>query len=160
MSPKEYGDQKRREPPERWARRQSSAPIGTACCRIMTRFAIAWRISSDVCGPPMSSRIGGRAPTRTTPTRTQSWLTPCGWRNWKRSRAVESGHAPYRGARGVYYVENWKDPDGFQLYVFVNSALNWRNDSKRCGSISSCLATSRGFLISTTIRRWRGCVEP
>src|SRR5579859_3147530 len=34
--------------------------------------------------------------------------------------AVETPHPPYRDLHGVYYAENWEDPDGFQPYVYVN----------------------------------------
>jgi len=27
---------------------------------------------------------------------------------------------PWRGVRGVYYTDNWEDPEGFQPYVFVD----------------------------------------
>ena len=33
---------------------------------------------------------------------------------------VETEHPPYGGVRGLYYAENWEDADGFQPYVYVD----------------------------------------
>jgi LmbE family N-acetylglucosaminyl deacetylase len=32
---------------------------------------------------------------------------------------VRSERAPFRGVRGVFYAENWEDPEGFEPYVYV-----------------------------------------
>ena len=34
--------------------------------------------------------------------------------------AVDTGHPIYRGVRGIYYAENWEDAEGFQPYLYVN----------------------------------------
>ena len=34
--------------------------------------------------------------------------------------AVETGTPVYRGVRGIYYAENWEDAEGFQPYLYVN----------------------------------------
>lgn len=33
---------------------------------------------------------------------------------------VITDHPAYRGLRGVYYAENWEDPEGFQPYIYVD----------------------------------------
>ena len=42
---------------------------------------------------------------------------------------VVTPHPAYRGVRGVYYAENWEDPDGFSPYIFVgvpDEMAQWR----------------------------------
>jgi LmbE family N-acetylglucosaminyl deacetylase len=34
--------------------------------------------------------------------------------------SIDTGHPPWRGIRGVYYNENWEDPEGFKPYVYVD----------------------------------------
>jgi LmbE family N-acetylglucosaminyl deacetylase len=72
---------------------------------------------------------------------------------------VVTGHPAHRGVRGVYYAENWEDPDGFSPYVYygVKDELEqWRSAVTKYefvgGKISSfpyleyyeALATVRG----------------
>lgn len=33
---------------------------------------------------------------------------------------VKTDHPPWRGVRGIYFAENWEDPQGFNPYVFVD----------------------------------------
>lgn len=33
---------------------------------------------------------------------------------------VKTDHPRWRGVRGVYYAENWEDPEGFQPYIFID----------------------------------------
>ncbi|HST08120.1 MAG TPA: PIG-L family deacetylase [Gemmatimonadaceae bacterium] len=43
---------------------------------------------------------------------------------------VVTGHPAHRGVRGVWYAENWEDPDGFSPYIFygVKDELEqWRS---------------------------------
>jgi LmbE family N-acetylglucosaminyl deacetylase len=72
---------------------------------------------------------------------------------------VETGHPAYRGVRGIYYAENWEDADGFQPYIYVDvtdAMAQWREAVTKYefirGGISSfpyleyydALATVRG----------------
>ena len=43
---------------------------------------------------------------------------------------VVTAHPAYRGIRGLYYTENWEDPDQFSPYIFVAVAdemSQWRD---------------------------------
>ena len=33
---------------------------------------------------------------------------------------VKTAHPAYRGVRGIWYAENWEDPEGFDPYIYVN----------------------------------------
>lgn len=33
---------------------------------------------------------------------------------------VKTDHPAYRGVRGIWYAENWEDPEGFEPYIYVN----------------------------------------
>jgi LmbE family N-acetylglucosaminyl deacetylase len=33
---------------------------------------------------------------------------------------TRSEQPPHRGVRGVYYAENWEDPEGFEPYLYVD----------------------------------------
>lgn len=33
---------------------------------------------------------------------------------------VKTAHPAYRGVRGIWYAENWEDPEGFDPYLYVN----------------------------------------
>ena len=72
---------------------------------------------------------------------------------------VVTAHPAYRGVRGLYYAENWEDPDGFSPYIYygVKDELDqWRRAVTKyefvAGKISSfpyleyykALATVRG----------------
>lgn len=35
---------------------------------------------------------------------------------------VKTAHPAWRGVRGVWYAENWEDPEGFHPYVYVSTA--------------------------------------
>ncbi len=34
--------------------------------------------------------------------------------------AVKTGSEPWRGVRGIWFTENWEDPEGFKPYVYVD----------------------------------------
>ena len=34
--------------------------------------------------------------------------------------AVETGHPRHRGVKGIYFTENWEDPEGFVPYFYVD----------------------------------------
>jgi LmbE family N-acetylglucosaminyl deacetylase len=36
-------------------------------------------------------------------------------------QSVETGHPVHRGVCGIYYTENWEDPEGFRPYLYVDS---------------------------------------
>jgi N-acetylglucosamine malate deacetylase 1 len=74
---------------------------------------------------------------------------------------VQMDEPRWRGVRGVYYAENWEDPEGFQPYLFVDVSEDfdaWKNAVTKYefirGGISpfryldyySALATMRGAL--------------
>ncbi len=43
---------------------------------------------------------------------------------------VVTAHPAYRGIRGIWYADNWEDPEGFQPYVYVdvsNDVAQWRD---------------------------------
>jgi len=43
---------------------------------------------------------------------------------------VRTGHAPFRGVRGIWYAENWEDAAGFQPYISIdvtNGMATWRD---------------------------------
>ena len=57
---------------------------------------------------------------------------------------VKTAHAPHRGLRGVWYAENWEDPQDFKPYLYVdvtNAHDTWLQAIKAyefvAGSISS-----------------------
>ncbi|HEX6558242.1 MAG TPA: PIG-L family deacetylase [Longimicrobiales bacterium] len=35
---------------------------------------------------------------------------------------VKTAHAPHRGVRGLYYAENWEDPQGFAPYLYIDAS--------------------------------------
>ena len=35
---------------------------------------------------------------------------------------VQTAHAPHRGLRGVYFAENWEDPQDFKPYVYIDAS--------------------------------------
>ncbi|HET7321286.1 MAG TPA: PIG-L family deacetylase [Longimicrobiaceae bacterium] len=72
---------------------------------------------------------------------------------------VETGHPAWRGVRGIWYAENWEDPDGFDPYLYVDvtdEVKDWREAVRHYefigGTVSSfpylsyytALATLRG----------------
>lgn len=38
---------------------------------------------------------------------------------------VKMAEPPWRGIRGVYFTENWEDPEGFQPYVYVDATAEF-----------------------------------
>ena len=35
---------------------------------------------------------------------------------------VQSKYAPWRGVRGLYYAENWEDPEDFKPYIYIDAS--------------------------------------
>lgn len=33
---------------------------------------------------------------------------------------VKTAHPPHRGIRGIYFAENWEDPEGFKPYLYID----------------------------------------
>lgn len=36
-------------------------------------------------------------------------------------QSVETGRPVHRGVRGIFYTENWEDPEGFKPYVYIDT---------------------------------------
>ena len=36
-------------------------------------------------------------------------------------QGVETGHSVHRGIQGVFYTENWEDPEGFRPYIYIDT---------------------------------------
>jgi LmbE family N-acetylglucosaminyl deacetylase len=44
--------------------------------------------------------------------------------------SVETGYPVHRGVQGVFYTENWEDPEGFRPYLYVDTTNEmelWKN---------------------------------
>jgi len=37
-------------------------------------------------------------------------------------QAVETGQPVHRGVQGVYYTENWEDPEGFNPFIYIDTS--------------------------------------
>ncbi len=75
--------------------------------------------------------------------------------------AVETGHAPYRGVRGVYYAENWEDPDGFQPYLFVDVTgefEQWQQAVRAYQLVRGGVSTFPYFDYYSSLARVRGAL--
>jgi N-acetylglucosamine malate deacetylase 1 len=75
--------------------------------------------------------------------------------------AVETGHPPYRGVRGVYYAENWEDPEGFQPYLFVDTTgefAQWEQAVRAYQFVRGGISTFPYFDYYSSLARVRGAL--
>jgi LmbE family N-acetylglucosaminyl deacetylase len=75
--------------------------------------------------------------------------------------AVDSGRPPYRGVRGVYYAENWEDPDGFQPYLFVDTSgefTQWQQAMRAYEFVRGGISTFAYFDYYSSLARMRGAL--
>lgn len=75
--------------------------------------------------------------------------------------AVETGHPPYRGVRGIYYAENWEDPEGFQPYMFVDTSgefAQWQQAVCAYQFVRGGISTFAYFDYYSSLARMRGAL--
>ncbi len=75
--------------------------------------------------------------------------------------AVETGHERHRGVRGIYYTENWEDPEGFSPYMLVDVSTEleaWRSWVTGYEFIKGGISTFAYLDYYTALARVRGAV--
>jgi LmbE family N-acetylglucosaminyl deacetylase len=75
--------------------------------------------------------------------------------------AVETGHDRHRGVRGIYYTENWEDPEGFSPYMLVDVSTEleaWRSWVTGYEFIKGGISTFAYLDYYTALARVRGAV--
>ena len=75
--------------------------------------------------------------------------------------AVETGRPPYLGVRGIYYAENWEDPEGFQPYLFVDTSgefAQWQRAVRAYQFVRGGISTFAYFDYYSSLARMRGAV--
>jgi LmbE family N-acetylglucosaminyl deacetylase len=73
--------------------------------------------------------------------------------------SIETGHPVHRGVRGVYYTENWEDPEGFKPYLYIDTTGEmevWREAVTRYQFIKGGISTFPYLDYYTALARVRG----
>lgn len=72
---------------------------------------------------------------------------------------VKTAHPAYRGVRGIWYTENWEDPEGFDPYVYVDVSgfvSRWRDAVSKYEFIRGGISGFRYLDYYTALATLRG----
>ena len=72
---------------------------------------------------------------------------------------VKTAHPAYRGVRGIWYAENWEDPEGFDPYIYVNVSgvvPRWREAVSKYEFIRGGISDFRYLDYYTALATLRG----
>lgn len=72
---------------------------------------------------------------------------------------VKTEHPAYRGVRGIWYAENWEDPEGFDPYIYVNVSgeiQRWRDAVAKYEFIGGGISGFRYLDYYTALATLRG----
>jgi LmbE family N-acetylglucosaminyl deacetylase len=72
---------------------------------------------------------------------------------------VKTSHPAYRGVRGIWYAENWEDPEGFDPYIYVDVSgfiERWRNAVSKYEFIRGGISGFRYLDYYTALATLRG----
>ena len=72
---------------------------------------------------------------------------------------VKTAHPAYRGVRGIWYAENWEDPEGFDPYIYVDVSgfiPRWRESVSKYEFIRGGVSGFRYLDYYTALATLRG----
>jgi LmbE family N-acetylglucosaminyl deacetylase len=72
---------------------------------------------------------------------------------------VKTAHPAYRGVRGIWYAENWEDPEGFDPYIYVDVSgyvERWRDAVSKYEFIGGKISGFRYLDYYTALATLRG----
>ncbi|HEU6453568.1 MAG TPA: PIG-L family deacetylase [Gemmatimonadaceae bacterium] len=72
---------------------------------------------------------------------------------------VKTAHPAYRGIRGIWYTENWEDPEGFDPYIYVDVSgfiPRWREAVSKYEFIRGGISSFRYLDYYTALATLRG----
>lgn len=73
--------------------------------------------------------------------------------------SVDTGQPVHRGLQGIYYTENWEDPEGFNPYLYVDTTNEleiWREAVTKYQFIKGGISTFPYLDYYTALARVRG----
>jgi len=74
-------------------------------------------------------------------------------------QSVETGHPVHRGIQGIYYTENWEDPEGFKPYIYIDTTNDmdiWKKAVTQYQFIKGGISTFPYLDYYTALARVRG----
>jgi LmbE family N-acetylglucosaminyl deacetylase len=74
-------------------------------------------------------------------------------------QSVETGHPVHRGVQGIFYTENWEDPEGFKPYLYIDTTdvmEVWKEAATRYQFIKGGISSFPYLDYYTALARVRG----